>query len=234
MIFRDWYCVHSVPFYLSRNCAIRGWKVFKVEFLSGLSPFRVESQSGLSPFGVESQSRLSPFRVESIRGLSPYGVKSIWDWVHLGLSPFGMQSIRGLSLFGGWAHSGVESIRGLRPFGGWVHSGLSPFGISVHSGLGPFRDQPIRGWVFLGSVVVGSVGDSVEMSWIWRRCLCSGIGRDDSVIRVKEETASQKFLQFLIVILLGKSHQILNFVLDFVKIRWVLFAELIVLKFLMS
>jgi hypothetical protein len=90
----------------------------------------------LSPFKVEFQSGLSPFMVESIHGWVYSG------WVPSVLSPFTVESL--------W---------------GWVHLWLSPFGVEsirgcVYSALGPIGVQSIWGWVFLGSVVLGSVGES--------------------------------------------------------------------------
>jgi hypothetical protein len=97
------------------------------------------SQSGVeSRVGVESIRGRVPVRVESIQGSVPFGVNS-----HSGFSP-----IRG------WVHSGFSPIRGS------VHSGLSPIRGWVHSRSSPFEVQSIRGWVFLGSVFLGSVGES--------------------------------------------------------------------------
>jgi hypothetical protein len=104
------------------------------------------------PFEVERNLRLSPFWVESIRGWVPVRVESFLGWVHSGLSPIGVESFRS------WVHKGLSPFR-VESFRGWVHSGLSLFGVGS-----------IQGWVFLGSVMLGSViqgsvGESILQLW---------------------------------------------------------------------
>ncbi len=133
-IFLFLYIVFFIKKGWSKNCALRGWEEFKVDFLLGLSSFRpigIESFQGWVRSGLSSNrdwvlSGLSLFRVEYI------GVESLQGWVHSWLSPFEVEPICG------WVPFGLKFIWG------WVHSGLSSFGVGstrrwVHSGLGLSR-----------------------------------------------------------------------------------------------
>ncbi len=147
----------------SGNCAHLRLSPFRVEFIRGWVPVSVESIRGWVPVGFESILGWVPIRIESFRGwvhsgLSPIGVEYLQGWVPLVLSTFIGESIQG------WVHLrlspfGVESIQG------WVHS------CWFHLGLGPVGVGSIRGWVFLGSVILGSVGGSRKtVRWIGSTC----------------------------------------------------------------
>jgi hypothetical protein len=168
--------------FYSRSRGIRSWVSVGIETIFGFEsriPVRVESIRSWVPVGKES------FRGWVPLGLSPVRVESCRGWVHLGLSPFGFEPV------------GVESRRG------WGPSRSSPFGLEsirdwVYSGLGPFAVGSIRGWVFLGSVilcsvVLGSVGATLvvhrglAVKTLFSRC------REQSLILVRDA----KFLRVI-------------------------------------